>query len=306
MQSIDSILVLINPASANNSGHDIWSHLIPRFEALFSSYTFKIVETQSREQNIELGASTDADLIVAVGGDGTAHDIAQGLIQRPRNERPALTVVPIGSGNDFAKTLGIPANPRRALEVLSEGKRESIDVGRCNGTVFLETLSFGIDAAIAHKTVEMRKKVSSRGILLYARAAISAIIRELRAHDFIITTNDGTRLEKKLLICAIQNGQTYGGGFRIAPRAHANDGLLSICMALNASKLYALYALALLSRGAHEGLSIIETSTARRLTIDLPRNIPAQFDGEFLEGTHFEIELLPHAIDVILPRATML
>jgi YegS/Rv2252/BmrU family lipid kinase len=306
MQSVDSILVLVNPASANDSGHDIWGHLIPRFEALFSSYAHKIVETQSREQNIELGAETDADLIIAVGGDGTAHDIVQGLMRRPRNERPAFTVVPIGSGNDFAKTLGIPASPRRALEVLSEGKRESIDVGCCNGSIFLETLSFGIDAAIAHKTVEMRKRVSSRGILLYARAAVSAIIHELKAHDFIITTEDGTRLEKKLLICAIQNGQTYGGGFRITPRARAADGLLDICTALNASKLYALYALALLSRGAHERLSIIETSTARRLTIDLARNIPAQFDGEFLEGTHFEIELLPRAVDVILPRATVL
>jgi YegS/Rv2252/BmrU family lipid kinase len=302
MKSINSILVLVNPATANNSGHEIWNHLIPRFEALFSSYERKIIETHSREQNIELGANFDADLIISVAGDGTAHDIAQGIMSRPRDVRPVLAVVPIGSGNDFAKTLGIPTNPRRALETISEGRRATIDVGRCNGTVFLETLSFGVDAAIAHKTVEMRRTSGGRGFLLYARAAVSAIIRELRAHRFAITIDGGATLEKKLLICAIQNGPTYGGGFRIAPNARPSDGLLDICMAFDISKLYALYALALIARGTHEHLSVIETSTARRLTIDLEREIPAQYDGELLEGTHFEIELLPGAIDVILSR----
>jgi YegS/Rv2252/BmrU family lipid kinase len=302
MKSINSIQVLVNPAAANDSGQTVWSQLIPRFEALFSSYEHKVVETQSREQNVEFGAKSNADLIISVGGDGTAHDIAQGLMKRPRNERPTLAVVPVGSGNDFAKTLGIPINPRRALETISEGKRVTIDVGSCNGTVFLETLSFGVDAAIAHKTVEMRKTVSNRGFLLYARAAVSAIVRELKPHHFTITGENGAKLRKELLICAIQNGPTYGGGFRIATKAQPNDGLLDVCMAVNISKLYALYVLMLIARGTHERLPVIETLTTRRLVIDLDHEVPAQYDGELLEGTHFEIELLPNAIDVILSR----
>jgi diacylglycerol kinase family enzyme len=73
-------------------------------------------------------------------------------------------------------------------------------------------------------------------------------------------------------------------------------------MATNVSKPYALYALARIARGTHEPMHMIQTSTARRLTIDLEHEIPAQYDGEFLTGTHFEVELLPNAIDVILPR----
>jgi YegS/Rv2252/BmrU family lipid kinase len=306
MRSIHNILVLINPAAANNSGHALWARVAPRFEALFSSYKYQIITTQSREQSVELGASTTADLIISFGGDGTAHDITQGLMRRPRAERPALAVIPIGSGNDFAKTLGIPANPRSALEALSGGVRKSIDVGCCNGTVFLETLSFGVDAAIAHKTTEMRKTINGRGFLLYARAAVSAIIHELRPHLFSLTIDGATTVEKKLLICAIQNGPTYGGGFRIAPNARLDDNLLNICLATNTNRAHALYALTRISRGSHETMPIIEASTARHLVIELEYEVPAQYDGEPLSGTRFEIEVLPSAIDVIWPRGTAL
>jgi YegS/Rv2252/BmrU family lipid kinase len=303
MNSINSLLILVNPAAANGCGRDIWRHITPYFELLFSRYEREIVETQSREQNMKLAETTTADLILSVGGDGTAHDVAQGLMRRPQNERPALAVLPIGSGNDFAKTLGIPTNPRRALEIISEGNRSPIDIGRCNGTAFLETLSFGADAAIAHKTVAMRKSVKGRGLFLYARAAVSAIIHELKPHRFTITGDDGVPFEKDLLICAIQNGPTYGGGFRIAPGARPNDGMFNICMATNTNRLHALYALALISRGTHERLTIVETFTARHLTIELKNEVPAQYDGELLTGMRFEIELLPGAIDTILPRS---
>jgi YegS/Rv2252/BmrU family lipid kinase len=306
MNSINNILVLVNPSAANSTSRDIWDPLIPRFEALFANCQREVVMTRDGEQSVELGASTEADLIIAIGGDGTAHSIAQGLTQRPRDERPALAVVPIGSGNDFARTLGMPTNPRRALELISEGQRTAIDLGCCNGTAFLETLSFGIDAAIALKTVEMRKNIKNRGTLLYARAAVSAIIHDLKPHHFTITTEDNKTVEKDLLICAVQNGPTYGGGFRIAPSARPDDGLLNMCMAVNTNRLHALYALTLVARGTHERLPIIETHTTRNLTISLEHEIPAQYDGELLTGSHFEIELLPKAIDVILPHGKVL
>jgi diacylglycerol kinase family enzyme len=341
VKSIDSILVLVNPAAANNTGHRLWAQVTPRFEALFSSYNRKIVETRSAEHNVEVGATTDADLIISVSGDGTVHDIVQGIMQRPREERPALTMIPIGTGNDIARTLNIPLNPQRALEALSTGVVVPIDVGRCNSTFFLETLSFGIDAAIALKVVEMRKTIKSRGLLLYARAAISAILSELKPHHFTITVNaedvrgddnagdaagdaagdsagdaagggiaggdtSSETIDDNLLICAIQNGPTYGGGFRIAPNANAGDGMLNVCMAANINRLYALYALSLVAQGKHERLPIIRSLIARQMTVDLDQKVPAQCDGEPLHGTHFEIELLPGAIDVLVPRSTTL
>jgi YegS/Rv2252/BmrU family lipid kinase len=306
MKSVKRIVVLVNPTAANSSGHRLWAQITPRFEALFSSYECQIIETRSGEHSRELGLTTDADLIIAVGGDGTLHDIAQGIMHRPREDRPILAMIPIGSGNDFARTIGMPLNPQRALETISEGVRTAIDIGRCNEVFFLETLSFGIDAAIALKTVEMRKTIRNRGFLLYARAAISAILNDLKPYHFCITADDQETIDEDLLICAIQNGPTYGEGFRIAPKARVNDGVLNACLTLNISKLYALYVLAAVARGKHESLAAVRMLNARRITVDLQQEVPAQCDGEPLTGMRFEIELLPAALDIILPRGASL
>ncbi|MDR0350528.1 MAG: diacylglycerol kinase family lipid kinase [Coriobacteriales bacterium] len=302
MNSIENILVLVNPIAASNSGSRLWGGVRPRFEALFSDCTRRVIETTSREHSIELGETAKADLIIAVGGDGSVHSIAQGIMHRPRDERPTLGVLPIGSGNDFARSLGISFAPKRALAQLSDGVTASVDVGRCNDIFFLETLSIGVDAAVAIKTVELRKSARDRGLLLYARAAISAILHELRAHHFSITTKEGLVLDEELLICAIQNGQTYGGGFRITPEARLNDGQLDICVVNQTSTLFALYALALLSRGKHEHLSIVRSFKTKALHIEIADEIAIQCDGEAVQGKSFDIELLPDALEVLMPR----
>jgi YegS/Rv2252/BmrU family lipid kinase len=306
MQSIETITVIINPAAASNQGRRSWAALSTRFEALFNSYDCTIVEPVSREKTIETAATAQADLIIAVGGDGTVHDVAQGLMQRPRAERPVLTVVPVGSGDDYAKSLGIPADPRRALDAISSGRRVAIDVGRCNESYYLETLSFGVDAAIALKTEEVRLTSKSRGFFLYAKAAISTIIHELKSHRFRILVSSGELIDKKLLICAIQIGPTYGGGFIVAPKAVTDDGLLDISMGSEMSTLNALYHLVLLSRGKHESSPRFRALVTQSVTIDLDTEVPTQFDGERLTGTHFEIECIQNALDVLVPQNSKL
>ncbi|MDR1082418.1 MAG: diacylglycerol kinase family lipid kinase [Coriobacteriales bacterium] len=304
MQSIRHITVLVNPAAASNQGKRGWAKLFGRFNALFSSYDYKVIEATGREETIESAATLNTDLIIAVGGDGTAHDIAQGLMQRPKSERPALTVLPIGSGNDYAKSLGFSLDPRHALDELSVARRTVVDIGRCNGIFFLETLSFGVDAAVAFRTEELRKTSKSRGILLYASAALPTIINDLRPHEFHITIDSKTEIEKSLLICAVQLGPTYGGGFRIAPNAKMDDGLFDICFATEMNKPQALYYLSLIARGKHEGKPHISTLKARTITFDFDDELPTQFDGERLRGTRFEVECVPQALEVFVPRTS--
>ena len=321
MKSISNIMVLVNPTASDHAGRAVWAGLEPRFAELFSAYKWEVVETKSREHCIELGANTAADLVISVSGDGAVHDIAQGIMGRPPAERPVLCVVPIGSGNDFARTLGLPANPKEALEAISQGRRMAFDVGRClafggggrnevgrylvddtsrDEVFFLETLSFGIDAAIAINTYEKRKTTKRRGFTLYAGVAVSSILHDLRAHQFSYSV-DGTQPSREnLVIFAIQNGATYGGGFKVAPAALPHDGLLNVCQAQNTNKLYALYAMAKMAGGKHETLPIMRTQTVRQLTIDVDEVIPVQVDGEALSGMHFEIDVLPEALEVIV------
>ena len=300
MKSIKRILVLVNPTASDHAGRQVWAALLPRFQQLFSSYDYEVQETQSKEHCIELGATTTADLVISVSGDGAVHDIAQGIMARPQEERPALTVVPVGSGNDFARTLGLPAEPHQAIEAIRKGRRMAFDVGRCNDTYFLETLSFGIDAAIAVNTYEKRKTTTHRGFMLYAGVAVSSIIHDLRKHHFTYRVDGGPPIQEDFVIFAIQNGPTYGGGFKVAPAALPHDGLFNVCQALDTKKIYALYTLAKMAGGKHEALPIIRTMTARSLDIELDQQVPVQVDGEALSGTHFDIEMCPQALDVIV------
>jgi len=264
-----------------------------------------VIETESREQTRGLAEILLTDMIISFSGDGALCDIAQGLMRRPKEQRPLLAAVPIGSGNDFAKALGLPMNPWSAISRLARGKRSWIDVGCVNGQYFLNTLSFGIDAAIAGRTTELRKSTRRRGFLLYAQAAVGAIVKEMKPHHYSLTV-DGEQLERELLICAIQNGPYYGGGFKIAPRAILDDGLLSICMATEVSTPAALYYLTRIARGTHEKLREVETRKASRVELLLDEPIQAQCDGEPIEGLvfgdkgwRFEVELLPRALEVL-------
>jgi YegS/Rv2252/BmrU family lipid kinase len=301
MQNVKSITVVINPAAGDNIGARIRPELERLFVELFPTRAIDFIEPGSKERAQALGANLRSDLIVMVSGDGTLHDLAQGVLSRPRLERPALSIIPIGSGNDYARTLGVSSDPLTAVRALRDGVRINTDVGRCNQTWYLETLSYGVDAAAAANTIELRKTTHSSEALLYAHAAVLAILTELKPHRarYVI---DGQPHQDDLLILAVQNGPTYGGGFKVAPRASITDGYLDICMATKVSRLKALYLLARVFSGKHEQCRQFQTYRARSLTIDFDETVPAQCDGEPQQGRHFEISVHPQALDLIVPN----
>ena len=300
MKNVRSITVVINPAAGNNTGTRIKPDVERLFRDIFPEHDIDFTEPGSKDQAIALGAKSQSDLIVVVSGDGTLHDLAQGILSRPRAERPALSIIPIGSGNDYARTLDVSKDPLAAIRALASGVRVSADVGKCNQTWFLETLSFGADAAVAIKTIDLRKTTHTSGALLYAHAAVIAILKELRAHH-IRYRIDGQDLEDELLILAVQNGPTYGGGFRIAPKATITDGLLDVCTSTKVGTLKALFFLFSIFNGKHEGYKSFRTYRAKSLTVDLDEPVPVQCDGEAQQGIHFEIAVVPDALDVIVP-----
>ncbi|MDR3052526.1 MAG: diacylglycerol kinase family lipid kinase [Coriobacteriales bacterium] len=301
MEAIQSIAVIINPVSGSGTGARIAAELAKEFKARFEGYDLTFIETRSKEHAIELGATQRADLLIMVSGDGTAHDLVQGIMSRPRDVRPAFSIIPIGSGNDYARTLGIVPNALEAVRALAEGVRVSSDVGLCNDVYYLETLSFGIDAAIAAQTIVLRRTTKAQGVVLYAHAAVLAILKDLKSHHARLTMN-GRTYEDDFLICAVQNGPTYGGGFCVSPHARITDGKLNVCFATKVATLPALYYLTRLFRGTHEKLKVFSTAEVERMTIDFDEPVPAQWDGEPQMGSHFEVEILPGALDVIVPK----
>ncbi|MDR1016073.1 MAG: diacylglycerol kinase family lipid kinase [Coriobacteriales bacterium] len=304
------ISVIINPEAGSGAGGRALPTLKTALPEICPGADLSYLPTKSKAHAVELGATVDSDLIVVVSGDGTIHDVAQGLMRRPQMERPRLAMLPVGSGNDIGRTFGMPGDLKHALatlgaSVLAERFRP-FDVGKVSqgdNQYFLETLSFGVDAAVALNTVTTRQKNAARGLRLYALTAAQTVLHELRPHHFRLVL-DGKAVEGDLLICAIQNGPTYGSGFRVTPTADPGDGWLDLCTVNRVSHLHAFYLLSRMKNGNH--LSLCPPFSFYRarsidLSVDEPgdEQIPIQCDGERLLGSSFHIEVVPGALTVL-------
>ena len=243
------------------------------------------------------------DTVVAIGGDGIIHEVANGLMHIERASRPALAIIPFGSGNDIARTWGIPKNnAEKAFARLATSTKHSIDMGCVNGEYFLETLSFGIDAAIALDTTDKRAAgTAQKGEQLYVLSGIKYMTSGSKGYACTFSLDGGPEQHIRSLIFAIQNGPTYGGGFKICPKADPADGLLDICYNVKNPAIPKLLALFGLARfGKHAGSSVVKFSRARHIEIEYEEGVPCQADGERVEGTRFTVDLLAGELDAFM------
>lgn len=294
-----SILLLYHTGAGSGLAGRVVPEVAQALQALYPHAQLEMVETKSKEHIKEIGRSSKHQVIFCLSGDGSVHDLGQALVERKDPERPILASIPAGSGNDYARTLGFPLDPLKAVAILPECEPVKVDVGKVNDTYFLETLSFGMDAAVALNTEDLRLTTKTRGTLLYAHAAINAIIHDFSAHQIKVKLPDEEFTLTSLLL-AVQNGQTYGGGFRVAPRASITDGLLDVYFVSGISKPTALYYLTKMKGGKHEQLKGCTYYSTPEIILEFAEQPPAQCDGERLLGTTFTVSVLPAAIEVLM------
>lgn len=245
----------------------------------------------------EAVARGDTRLLVA-GGDGTVNEAAAALL----GTGVALGVVPTGSGNGLARTLGIPLRPRRALEALARAETRRMDVGTANGRPFLNVAGAGFDAVVGAEFQRHGRRGGRRGVLTYVRLAFG-VLSHYRSGRWSLAA-DEHRFEGRAFLVAFGNGRQYGGGAVIAPGARLDDGLLDIVLveertvagiALNAHRLYT----GTLTRWS--GYRHLAAASAL-LTGDGP--FPFHRDGEPDGPTdRLEIALRPRALSVLVPAA---
>jgi YegS/Rv2252/BmrU family lipid kinase len=185
----------------------------------------EVCETDSPGHARELAreaAEGGADAVLAVGGDGTANEVAQGLV----HTRTALGLVPVGSGNGLARALGIPLAPARALAALADAVPKAMDVGRVNGRLFLNLAGAGLDAEVGAEFHSHGRKGGRRGLWTYVRLTLRRAL-SYEARPFRLEAGASV-FEGRALIVAFVNGRQYGGGAIVTPRARLDDGLLDV------------------------------------------------------------------------------
>ena len=300
-------LVIANPAAHSGAGEK-GARFAEDFLRSYGSATsgFEVMRTAGPGDATRIAREASGfDTLVALGGDGVIHEVVCGLMALPRSARPQLGVIPMGSGNDYARTLGMARNDvETALAQLVRGRARPVEVGRVNGQPFMQTLSFGLDAAIALDTSDRRAAgTTQEGEALFVTSALR-ILSQAKEGFPVRASFDGEKpIDLSTIIFAVQVGPSYGGGFKICPDADPTDGLLDVCYNVKLPALPRLMALLALARsGRHTGSSVVRLRRCRTATLDFDREPPCQADGEKVSGAHFDIRVEPDALDVIFPN----
>ncbi len=304
-------IVIANPASRSGKGEravEIATSLLEGNDAATAG--IQVLTTSGPGSAQELAAqSADAETVIALGGDGLVHDVVNGLMTIDKDVRPALGVMAIGSGNDYARTLGLTRNdPSTSLSELMTGTAVPLDLGLVNGTYFMETLSFGVDAAIALDTTKRRNSGShTTGGNLYLSSGIRLFGQHTDGYTCHVSYDGGPAEDLRTIILAVQLGPTYGGGFKICPHASPADELLDVCYNTYVPSVPKTLGLFLRARnGWHVGSDAVGFAACMSMTVDFDEQPPAQADGEEIVGTHFEISSVPGALKVIVPHESPL
>lgn len=300
-------LIIANPAARNGKGAE-GADFVERFLGSYHAATksFEVYRTKAPGDGRKRAQKASTfDTVIALGGDGLIHEVVTGLMAIPDRLRPRLGVIPMGSGNDYARTLHLAINdPTAALGQIVNGTAVPMDLGKVNGQWFCETCSFGLDAAIALDTMATRTPDGPQGTRLFAKSGVKIFKQMDRGYRFTASIDGGEPFSGEEIVFACQVGPTYGGGFRICPDASPVDGMLDLCYNTKIpSKPTTLLLFASAKPGLHAKTGVVELVRFKRLTVEFEEEPPAQIDGEPLHGTGFTVECVPAALDVIVPNS---
>ncbi|NLG72425.1 MAG: diacylglycerol kinase family lipid kinase [Chloroflexi bacterium] len=246
------------------------------------------------------------ELIISLGGDGTLHEVINGLMQVPPEKRPRVGVVPLGSGNDFAHSMGIDKRSVVAMRQVFTGKPQPVDVmricddsGRCE--YVHNTLGIGFDAIVL---IRSRQVPIGRGFFSYLVGVFQTILLNHTPMRMEVQT-DQEQWSRELLMFTVCNGRREGGGFMLAPDARLDDGLVDYVGVEEVTKLQMVQLLPKFLNGKHIGLKPVHTGCFSSLKLQSNRPLVVHTDGEIFAGFGMEkysltIDVIPKAIEVII------
>ncbi|MEW6230593.1 MAG: diacylglycerol kinase family protein [Bacillota bacterium] len=235
------------------------------------------------------------DVIAAAGGDGTTNEVVNGIVGRD----VTLGVIPCGTGNDMAISLGLPKDIERACKVVLRGNARRRDLGRVLGRYFVNAVGIGFDATVARVAGDRMRWLPVRGMPLYVLALLKTLA-EYRACDMIVTVDEKVIPVRPLLV-AVGIGKTYAGGMKIVPDALPDDGLYDVCIVDAMGSMETLYNLPRVFTGAHVKMPKATMLRGRYVSIKPSAPVLLHMDGEVFEAGPMEFTLIPGGLRALYP-----
>jgi diacylglycerol kinase (ATP) len=298
--------IIINPAAGANSTHRKWPQIRSCIENTGLSFDYQL--TEGKGHAIELAKAAAGDgyrYLVAVGGDGTIHEVANGIMETSRAAITTLGVVFTGTGCDLSRSVGISHDHARACLALAGDRRKKIDVGlveyRRDGTssrrYFLNAAGIGFDATVVEATDKLPKYFG--GTLPYFFGLVRSF---LSYHNKKVTLRIGDREPEQatVLSTVVANGRYFGGGMQVAPEARLDDGLLDILIIGDFGKLELLRVFPRVYKGTHVGYPKIRSERDSRVSIESSERFLLHADGELLGEGPASFSLLPEALEMVV------
>jgi YegS/Rv2252/BmrU family lipid kinase len=244
-------------------------------------------------------AAAGVETVLAIGGDGTANEIAWGLL----GSSTVLGLVPMGSGNGLARTLGLPLKPDAALATLADAVPRAMDVGMINEKPFLNVAGAGFDAQVGLDFHEHGRRGGRRGVFTYVWLSVLRTLN-YRAESWVMDAG-AQKFEGRAYIVAFVNGRQYGGGAVLVPGARLDDGLLDIVVIEDAPALELAWNAQRLFFGTLSRYRRYRHIAASKAVLAATTTVPYHRDGE-PESTpgRLEASVLPRALRILVPRKT--
>ncbi len=300
------VKLIFNPHAQRGRAWEIASSLQSQIEraggASWSATEYPTHATDLAEQ----AAHEGYDVVAAIGGDGTVHEVINGLMRLPADRRPKLASVPIGSGNDFASNAGISKEPEVAIQRLFAGEPHRFDIGRLTDNTgrteyWDNTLGIGFDATV---TIRSLQSTHLQGFAMYLWAVILTIVRNHDAPHMTIKT-EAESFEHEALMLTLCNGPREGGGFFVAPEAKPDDGTLNYVIIKRVSRPMMFRLIPEVMNGTHGRFKQVRMGKFGQMDVRLARPMTVHADGEVVAGfgsqvTDLRIEVVPGALEVIL------
>jgi YegS/Rv2252/BmrU family lipid kinase len=303
------LLAIVNPAAGRGRVRRAWLQVADAL--LFAGVDFDVAQTVAPldATSIAQGAAGRYAAVIAVGGDGTVHEVVNGLMRVAAEARPALGVLPLGSGDDFAKTIALAGPGARrpswqgALAAIARGEARAHDVGVIRDGAggerwFANCMDVGFGAHVARNIAAVPRWLTGPGAYL---AAIACTMVRYPLLELRLQVDDQPAFTQRSNLAAVMNGRCFGGSFWACPEALADDGLLDVLLADVVTRAQILRLVPKLMRGRHTGEPVLRMLRARSVVIESEAPLVVEADGELppLRGRRLEIGVAPGALRVL-------